>query len=59
VEGYLQKKKPTGFGGYQKRYVRLLEGRYVCYSENDQALKPNGVFDLAVAGKVDEKDGLA
>ncbi len=39
--GYLEKKSPSFFGGWQKRYFKIVDGRVWTYSdkENDKDYK--------------------
>jgi len=36
-KGYLSKKSPSLFAGYQKRFFKVLDGRLLTYSEKEGA----------------------
>jgi hypothetical protein len=48
LTGYLQKKSASYFGGWQKRYFTIQDGRYVIYAEKKGG-KAKGVIDLEKA----------
>lgn len=54
----MMKKKPTRGGGYQKRYLKLVEGRYLCYFEDPTNIAPKGTIDLEESTEIIEKEEL-
>ncbi len=55
IDGFLDKENHSFRGGYQKRFIRLFDGRYLCYFESDKALKPKGVIDLVTVETIEER----
>lgn len=45
--GYLEKKSPSMFGGWQKRFFRILEGKLLTYFEKDSDKEPKGAIDIS------------
>ena len=45
INGYLQKKSPSIFGGWQSRYFSITDGRFLIYSD-EKGAKAKGVIDL-------------
>ena len=41
-EGWLKKKSPSFFGGWQKRYFRILDGKLMVYSEKKDSKELSG-----------------
>jgi hypothetical protein len=44
--GYLEKKSPSMFGGWQKRYFKILEGKVLTYSEKEKDKEFKGSINL-------------
>ena len=42
------------FGGFNKRFVKLFEGRYLCYFDPNSMAQPKGNIDLATVRSVQE-----
>lgn len=44
--GYLEKKSPSMFGGWQKRYFKIIEGKVLTYSEKEKDKEFKGSINL-------------
>jgi hypothetical protein len=44
--GYLEKKSPSVFVGWQKRFFKILEGRVLIYSEKEKNKESKGSINL-------------
>ena len=56
--GYLEKKSPSMFGGWQKRYFKILEGRVITYAKNEKEKESKGSInmeDITEVKTVDKK----
>ena len=54
MEGLLNKKNPSFRGGYNKRFVRIFEGRYFCYFDPNSMKAPKGTIDLSTVKEIEE-----
>ena len=45
-QGYLQKKSPSLFGGWQKRFFKVLDGKVIVYFEKENDQKAKGTIKL-------------
>ena len=52
-KGFLKKKSPSLFGGWQKRYFRILDGKVMVYSEKENDPKPKGHVKLEQISKAE------
>ena len=46
LSGYLEKKSPSLFGGWQKGFFKILEGRVLLYSEKEKDKEFKGTINL-------------
>ncbi len=44
--GYLEKKSPSLFGGWQKRFFKIIDGRVCTYSEKENDKDYKGLINL-------------
>jgi hypothetical protein len=44
--GYLEKKSPSMFGGWQRRYFKILEGKVLTYSEKEKDKEFKGTIGI-------------
>ena len=43
MSGWLEKKSQKTFGGYQKRFFKIIKGDYITYSENEEDIAKSKV----------------
>ena len=43
---YLEKKSPSLFGGWQKRFFKILEGRVLTYSDKEKDKEFKGTINI-------------
>jgi hypothetical protein len=55
-EGWLKKKSPKLFGGWQKRYFRILEGKLLVYSEKKESKDLKGQIPFEHISNPSSKD---
>ena len=55
-EGWLKKKSPKLFGGWQKRYFRILEGKLIVYSEKKDSKDLKGQIPFEHISNPESKD---
>jgi hypothetical protein len=44
--GYLEKKSPSLFGGWQKRFFKIIDGKVCTYSEKENDKDYKGLINL-------------
>ena len=45
--GYLDKKSPSLFGGWQRRYFKVLEGKVITYSDKENDKEYKGTISIS------------
>ncbi len=46
--GFLEKKSPKLFAGWQKRFFKILEGRLLTYSKKEADIKSKGALEIVL-----------
>lgn len=57
-KGYVEKKSPNLFAGFQKRYLRVLDGKILAYFGKEKDQTPKGIIEIkniTNLGHVDKK----
>ena len=59
LSGWLEKKSPKTFGGYHKRFFRVIDGEYIIYTEKEKEKSDvRGRLNIDAIAKVNKKDDL-
>ena len=59
LAGWLEKKSPKTFGGYHKRFFRVIDGEYIIYTEKEkEKADVRGRLNIDSIAKVNKKDDL-
>ena len=45
-KGYLDKKSPNLFAGFQRRYIRVLDGKILAYFGKEKEQTPKGLIEI-------------
>jgi hypothetical protein len=54
--GFLDKKSPSLFGGWQKRYFKILEGKVLAYADKENSKDYKGTINLEEISDVKSVD---